>query len=41
MFPSHDRAGLQVNQSNAEPKLIPETQENGTVRLVPNPNYHG
>lgn len=34
------RKGLQIIESK-EPKMIPETQENGTVRLVPNPKYHG
>ena len=34
------KKGLAVIQSK-EPKMIPETQDNGTVRLVPNPKYHG
>lgn len=33
------RKGLQVIQSK-EPKMIPETLENGAVRMVPNPKYH-
>jgi len=34
------KKGVQVVSSGKEPKLIPEMQPNGTVRLVANPNYH-
>jgi hypothetical protein len=35
------RKGLQVNQTDTEPRKIPEMQSDGTVRLVDNPNYKG
>lgn len=34
------KKGVQIVTSTKEPKLIPEMQSNGTVRLVANPSYH-
>lgn len=34
------KKGLQVQTSTVIPKVIPEMQPNGTVRLIPNPEYH-
>lgn len=35
------KKGLQIQTSSVIPKVIPEVQPNGTVRLVANPDYHG
>lgn len=35
------KKNLQVQANGSPPKMIPEMQEDGTVRLIPNPEYHG
>lgn len=34
------KKGLQVQVDDKIPKMIPETLPNGSVRLIPNPDYH-